>query len=112
MTSCDCFTGAGVAVVDSQLYALGGYDGSQHLSTVECYSPCTDQWRTVADMKSKRCYVGSTVLCGRLYAVGGYDGTALLDTVECYDVRMGEWNLLSSMNTKRCDMGVAVVTEH
>ena len=29
----------GVAVVNKQLYAFGGYDGSARLSTVECFNP-------------------------------------------------------------------------
>lgn len=106
------FTGAGVAILDGQLYALGGYDGTQHLSTVECYSPCTDQWVSAADMRSKRCYVGAILLSERLYAIGGYDGMTLLDSIECYDAGTDEWRIVSSMGTSRCDMGVSVLTEH
>ena len=54
--------GAGVAGLDSQLYAIGGYDGTQHLNSTESYSACADQWRTLKDMNSKRCYVGECVL--------------------------------------------------
>jgi len=110
---CTCHsTGAGVAIVDGQLYALGGYDGTQHLSTVECYSPCTDQWIPTASMQSKRCYVGAIILSGKLYAIGGYDGMTLLDSIESFDIVNNEWSIVSSMGTSRCDMGVAVLTEH
>ena len=50
--------GAGVASLDSQLYAIGGYDGTQHLNSTECYSACADRWMTLKDMNCKRCYVG------------------------------------------------------
>lgn len=102
-------TGAGIVVLDGQLFAVGGYDGTQHLSTVECYSPCNDQWMNITQMKSNRCYVGTAVMCGKLYAVGGYDGLSLLDTCESYDPLVQEWTLMPSMSTSRCDMGVAVL---
>ena len=50
--------GAGVASRDSQLYAIGGYDGTQHLNSTECYSACADRWMALKDMHCKRCYVG------------------------------------------------------
>ena len=101
--------GAGIVVLDGQLFAVGGYDGTQHLSSVECYSPCNDQWMSIAQMKSNRCYVGTAVMCGKLFAVGGYDGLSLLDTFESYDPLVQEWTLMPSMATSRCDMGVAVL---
>lgn len=101
--------GAGIVVLDGQLFAVGGYDGTQHLSSVECYSPCNDQWMSITQMKSNRCYVGTAVMCGKLYAVGGYDGLSLLDTCESYDPLVQEWTLMPSMATSRCDMGAAVL---
>ncbi len=51
-----------MASLASQLYAIGGYDGTQHLNSTECYSACTDRWMTLKDMKCKRCYVGECVV--------------------------------------------------
>lgn len=34
----------GVAVIHDQLYAIGGYDGSRWLNSVERYDPLRDQW--------------------------------------------------------------------
>ena len=33
-------------VLDSRVYALGGYDGSSWLNTVECFESRTGEWRT------------------------------------------------------------------
>ena len=33
-----------VAVLDRQLYAVGGYDGSHVLDAVEAYDPRSNQW--------------------------------------------------------------------
>ena len=105
-------TGAGLAVLDGQLYAVGGYDGRQHLSSVECYSACVNRWRPISDMNSSRCYVGTVVLANKIFAVGGYDGVTLLKSIECYDSGTREWTAAAAMETSRCEMGVAVVVEH
>ena len=110
MYTCNYFQiGAGIVVLDNQVFAVGGYDGSQHLSSVECYSACNNQWMSVAAMHSSRCYVGTAVMGGKLFAIGGYDGLALLDSAERYDPLSQEWTSVSAMTTSRCDMGVAVL---
>jgi len=35
--------GVGVAALGGKLYAVGGHDGSNYLSSVEEYDPCTDR---------------------------------------------------------------------
>lgn len=91
------------------MFAVGGYDGSQHLSSVECYNACSNQWMSIASMQSNRCYVGTAVMGGKLFATGGYDGLSLLDSAERYDPLLQEWTSISSMATSRCDMGVAIL---
>ena len=59
-----------VGVVNSIIYAVGGYDGSAHLNTVECFDPMTNAWRTVASMASRRSSAGVAVLNDMLYVVG------------------------------------------
>lgn len=44
----------GVAVHDGNLYAFGGYNGSQRLSTVEVYCPKIKMWKIIAPMHCKR----------------------------------------------------------
>ena len=43
-----------VGVINNLLYAVGGYDGTAVLDTVEVYDPRIDQWKTVASMRSRR----------------------------------------------------------
>lgn len=47
--------------VPGKLYAVGGYDGAsrQCLSTVEQYSPATNEWTYVADMSTRRSGAGT-----------------------------------------------------
>jgi len=44
----------GVTVADRMLYAIGGYNGAERLSTVEAYDANRGQWRRVANMNCKR----------------------------------------------------------
>jgi len=59
-----------VGVVNGIIYAVGGYDGSAHLNTMECFDPMTNTWRTVASMASRRSSAGVAVLNDMLYVVG------------------------------------------
>jgi N-acetylneuraminic acid mutarotase len=44
----------GVAVHKNKLYAFGGYNGSERLSTVEVYDPHKKSWEIIAPMYYKR----------------------------------------------------------
>lgn len=44
----------GVAVMRNKLYAIGGYNGSERLSTVEVFDPENKSWNKVAPMNCKR----------------------------------------------------------
>jgi len=63
--------GAGVAVITDTIYVCGGYDGANHLVSVESYNVCTGHWTAVTNMNIPRCYVGACVLKGKLYVVAG-----------------------------------------
>jgi len=54
--------GAGVAVLDGVLYAVGGNNGPNILSSVEAYRPSTGVWTTVAAMNLPRKHAGSIVV--------------------------------------------------
>ena len=56
------------------MYAIGGYDGSAHLNTVECFDPMTNTWRAAASMASRRSSAGVAVLNDTLYVVGKWKG--------------------------------------
>ena len=44
----------GVAVMRNRLYAIGGYNGTDRLNTVEVFDAETKQWSKVASMNCKR----------------------------------------------------------
>lgn len=63
--------GAGVAVTSDLIYVCGGYDGTDHLASVECFNIHTQHWTQLQNMVVPRCYVGACVLRGYLYVVAG-----------------------------------------
>lgn len=44
----------GVAVLNNKLYAFGGYNGIERLSSVEVFDPSTKSWNIVSPMHRKR----------------------------------------------------------
>lgn len=59
----------GVAVIDSCIYAVGGFDGGTGLSSAEVLDTRVGEWRPLASMSTRRSSVGVAVLQGKLYAV-------------------------------------------
>ena len=60
----------GLVCVDSYLYAVGGYDGRNQLSSMERYSVSRDVWEPVASMQHCRSALGVTVYQGRIFVLG------------------------------------------
>ena len=50
--------GVGVAVVNRLLYAVGGFDGTERLASVECYHPENNEWTPIPAMSKKRSGAG------------------------------------------------------
>ena len=48
------FFQVGLAVVNDHLMAIGGFDGSTYLKTVEQYDPEANCWRLCGNMNSRR----------------------------------------------------------
>jgi kelch-like protein 19 len=51
--------GVGVAVVNRLLYAIGGYDGTERLSSAECYHPENNAWNMITPMTTQRSGAGT-----------------------------------------------------
>ena len=115
----------GAAVLNNNLYAVGGFDGASGLDTAEVYSEKKECWCRIADMTTRRSSVGVGVVGSFLYAVGGYDGCQrqCLSSVERYDPDANEWSKgepreldhliihfeVADMTTRRSGAGVGVV---
>ena len=70
------------AEADGLVYAIGGFDGSNILTSVEEYDPETDTWSTVASLSTARRQFAAAEADGLVYAIGGDDGNSTLTSVE------------------------------
>lgn len=63
-------------MVNSMVYAVGGFNGSLRVRTVDMYDPLKDSWTNCPSMEARRSTLGVAVLNGLIYAVGGFDGSS------------------------------------
>ncbi len=63
-------------MVNGLVYAVGGFNGSLRVRTVDVYDPVRDMWSTVASMEARRSTLGAALLNGLIYGVGGFDGSS------------------------------------
>ena len=91
----------GVSTAFGMVYAVGGFDGSQDLTSVEMYNPKSNKWTGSPPMGTKRSSLGVAVLHNLLYAVGGYDGASCLSSVERYDPLLQQWTSVAPMTFRR-----------
>lgn len=101
--------GCGVAVINGQLYVMGGFVNSLYLSTAERYDPYQNKWIAFASMNMKRAYFGASVVNGDLYVVGGENSFSKLSSVERYDQHQNKWITVTAMGSKRGGVSVAVI---
>lgn len=100
---------AGLAVLNGGVYAIGGFNGSLRVRTVDCYDPQTNQWTSCPSMEARRSTLGVGVLNNLIYAVGGFDGSIGLQSAEAYNPMTHCWQYIASMSTRRSSVGVATL---
>jgi N-acetylneuraminic acid mutarotase len=81
----------GVGVVNGIVYAVGGDDETNILSTVEAYDPVTNSWSTKHPLPSPRSLLAVAVIDNVLYAVGG-NNNGYSSTVFAYDSATDSWS--------------------
>ncbi|MDO8413049.1 MAG: kelch repeat-containing protein [Gallionellaceae bacterium] len=90
-------------IVNGTLYAVGGFNSSGALTTMEAYDPVTNTWTPKASMSTPRYLFAVEVVNSMVYAVGGdrtYPGGTLA-TVEAYDPMTNTWIPKASMSIRR-----------
>lgn len=92
---------SGVVYMGGCVYAVGGFNGSLRVRTVDCYDPTTDRWTSVSSMQDRRSTLGAAVLNGLLYAVGGFDGSTGTPPPFLFSF-LKRWNSSSCFQTMFC----------
>ncbi|XP_034256887.1 ring canal kelch homolog [Thrips palmi] len=90
------------------LLVVGG-QAPKAIRSVECFDFKEERWFQVAEMPSRRCRAGLSIIGGRVYAVGGFNGSMRVRTVDVYDPSTDQWTSCSSMEARRSTLGVAVL---
>ncbi|XP_069963163.1 kelch-like protein 10 isoform X1 [Bactrocera oleae] len=93
----------GTAVIGYKIYSIGGYDGVEYFNTCRVFDAVRKNWKEIAPMHCRRCYVSVAELNGLIYAIGGYDGHNRLNTVERYNPKTNQWTVITPMNMQRSD---------
>jgi len=94
---------------DGRIYAIGGFDGSNHLSRVEAYDVTTNTWSTEASLPVARGNLPvATGPDGRIYAIGGLTDTGPVSEVDAYDTTTNTWTTVAPMpGGARSDLAAA-----
>lgn len=77
-----------------QIYAVGGFDGVNRLRDGEVYSPATNSWTNISNMKTPRSNFGVEVIGDKLLVAGGYNGERTTGEVEVYDDATNDWSVV------------------
>ncbi|XP_062572493.1 kelch-like protein 10 [Saccostrea cucullata] len=93
----------GTVTLNQLIYVIGGFDGVEYFNSVRSFDPMTTEWKEVAPMNSKRCYVSVAVLEGYIYAIGGYNGRNRQNSAERYLPAKNQWSFISPLNEERSD---------
>ena len=115
--------GIGTAVVNDQIYAIGGSGwpqvgnhGGPFLGIIEVYEPRINRWTKKPDMPNLRTRFSTVAVGGKIYLIGGFavqaGGTGVgerLASTEVYDPIMEQWHLIPEAPTVRLPFAVAAV---
>ncbi len=92
--------GLAVAVVNDQIYALGG--GPVFLDKNERYDPATDTWAELSPMPTGRQHLDGTVIDGKIYVIGGLESWERVSNQnEVYDPATDTWSQKAPLPTAR-----------
>ena len=102
--------GMGVAVVNGEIFAIGGISGDTPLNVNEEYDPFTNVWISLAPMPTARSGVATAVYDNKIYVIGGDVGNnGYVGNNEVYDPATNTWATKASMPTPRSDLSANVV---
>ncbi|XP_030648065.1 kelch-like protein 24 [Chanos chanos] len=99
-----------MATLLGKLYAVGGYNGHERLSSVECYSAFDNQWLTVAPLLLPVSSAAVTSCAGKLYVIGGaVNEDSNTNKVQCYDPVQDQWTFVATCPfSQRCISAVTL----
>ena len=101
-----------VAIVQGELYAIGGYDLGYSLTLCEKYSAADNRWEEIAPLNNARSNLAAIPVGRRLLAIGGYTGSVHLQSVELYDPSTDEWTSGPPMLEPRSELSAVYLNQY
>ncbi|MEW2545762.1 carboxypeptidase regulatory-like domain-containing protein [Streptomyces sp. NPDC047002] len=89
--------GAGTAVLDGDLYVVGGCLYTCGSTQVEKYDPKSDTWSRAADYPVPTSWLACGGLRGKVVCAGGYDGESSHTATFSYDPNADSWTRLADL---------------
>eukprot|EP00747_Dinoflagellata_sp_TGD_P065188 gnl/TRDRNA2_/TRDRNA2_154249_c0_seq1.p1 gnl/TRDRNA2_/TRDRNA2_154249_c0~~gnl/TRDRNA2_/TRDRNA2_154249_c0_seq1.p1 ORF type:complete len:611 (-),score=95.61 gnl/TRDRNA2_/TRDRNA2_154249_c0_seq1:36-1868(-) len=100
------------AELDKRIYAIGGFDGNNIVSSVEAYDPRMKGWMHLEPLITPRSSAMACSQGGKVWVLGGTTGTRLR-TIEYYEPRMNRWESAKvDMNDVRSAGQIACCVNH
>lgn len=105
--------GAAVAVLDGEIYVIGGRNGAGYaLDVVERYDPGADDWEPVGRLREARYNAAAAVFEGQIVLAGGRDeDNRVIDDVEAYNPLEDRWESFDSLEYEREGLALFAVSE-
>ncbi|XP_036451147.1 kelch-like protein 35 [Colossoma macropomum] len=99
-----------MASLRGKLYTVGGYNGHQRLSSVECFSVFENAWKAVAPLLLAVSSAAVVSCAGKLYVIGGaVSDKCNTNKVQCYDPMKDQWTYVSPCPfSQRCINAVSL----
>ncbi|XP_059834926.1 kelch-like protein 20 isoform X3 [Hypanus sabinus] len=101
----------GLAMLDGYVFAVGGWEGTSRLDSIECYNPRTNSWRFLASMKIAVTSPAVVAFKGLLYVAGGAvleDGDGM-NLVQVYNPKTNTWTEVAPMQIPRSGSAACVL---
>ncbi|XP_067881949.1 kelch-like protein 20 isoform X3 [Heterodontus francisci] len=101
----------GLAMLDGFVFAVGGWEGSSRLDSVECYNLHTNTWHFLESMKMAVTSPAVVAFHGLLYVAGGAvleDGDGM-DLVQVYNPKINAWSEVAPMQIPRSGSAACVL---
>ncbi len=85
-------SGMAVAVVENNIYSIGGETESGITNRLEKYDPQADKWVSKAPKPTSAADIGAAVIGNLIYVPGGVtESGKIVDALEIYDPRSDSW---------------------
>ncbi|XP_072544669.1 kelch-like protein 6 isoform X2 [Salminus brasiliensis] len=87
-----------MAVVGGKVYVMGGFNGTERLSSVEAYDPFHNSWTEAAPLLFSVSSFSAASYGKCIYVIGGGpNGKLATNSLQCFDPALNKWTLRSPM---------------